>query len=94
MAPKTKYEVEGETVWVDTQTILREAHLNKICPLCRGEVKEGDKCKFLMNNYMLFPNVFVHEACFEQSEPIEAIKWLCKDYKDYLHIIETYKCWR
>jgi hypothetical protein len=91
---KTKYEFDGNVVWAGDQTILREAHMNKVCPLCRGSIKEGDKCKLIVNNYTLFPNVFVHTDCFTKNDPIETIKWLQKDYKDYLHIIKMYDCWR
>ena len=81
-------------VSVRDHIIVKEPHMNKICPLCRGEIKEGEKCKFIVNNYKLFPNIFVHEACFTQREPSEVIEWLHKDYQEYEHVMSIYKCWK
>ncbi len=90
---RRKYTIDGAMVWVREQSILREAHLNKICPLCRGVIEEGDECKFIVNNYVLFPNCFVHSECFDKKSPEEALEWMHKDYEEYMKIIKAYECW-
>ena len=90
---KKKYIIDDTLVWVREHTIVREIHLNNICPLCRDTIEKGEKCKFVVNNYILFPNCFVHSECFDTKSPQESLDWLCKDYKDYLKIIKMYECW-
>ena len=90
---KEKYIIGNTMVWVRERLMLREEHLNKICPLCRGAVKEGDECKFIVNNYILFPNCFVHSECFHKKSPEEALEWMQKDYEGYMKILKAYECW-
>ena len=60
-----------------------------ICPFCKKKLKDGS-ILLLVNNWKLFPNRIVHEACCDEfSSKKKAIKYLYKDYK----IAMTYKHW-
>jgi len=51
------------------------------CPLCRELLKDGT-ILLLINNWKLFPNTIVHEACCDKFESKEdAIKYLHEDYQ-------------
>jgi len=54
------------------------------CPFCKKDLKEGT-ILLLLNNWKLFNNVIVHEACcneFPTKE--EAMKYLHEDYQEAL----------
>ena len=91
---KEKYTINGTLVWVREHQLLTESNINKMCPLCRGAFEAGDKAKFVVNNYVLFPNCFVHVNCFNKKSPEESLRWLHKDYQGYVKILKIYECWR
>jgi len=64
-----------------------------VCPFCQKDVKEGSILTFI-NNWKLFPNTIVHEACcngFPSKE--DAMKYLHEDYQAALKYKQKYMHW-
>ena len=64
---------------------------NNICPLCRNKIVKGDDLCLIMNNYILFPNMFVHKKCITTKE--ECIKKLVKEHEKFKKFVNKYKFW-
>ncbi len=62
-----------------------------ICPLCNKQIIEGDSLYLLINNYKLFPNVFVHVNCVTTKK--ECVIKLTKSYKKYKDIKQKFSFW-
>jgi hypothetical protein len=90
---KTDYFVLNTMVSVEDHTLSFDNHMNRICPICRGQIRSGDLCKFITNGYILFPNIFAHSACFLSASPKEIIERLASDYHAYKELKQLYKCW-
>jgi len=62
-----------------------------ICPICKKLILTGDHLYLLINNYKLFPNVFVHRDCITTKK--ECIIKLTKSYKKYEDFKDKYIFW-
>ena len=62
-----------------------------ICPLCNKQIIKGDNLYLLINNYRLFPNVFVHIDCITTEK--ECIIKLTKSYIKYENFKQKYIFW-
>ena len=46
------------------------------CRLCKVLLHKGDQTFLLMNNYTLFPNCFVHQACWSDlTDEVLSTNW-------------------
>lgn len=64
----------------------------KICPLCLKKICKGDSIYLIMNNYILFPNLFVHKACVSSKE--ECIKQLVSSYEEAKKAFKKHEFWK
>lgn len=66
------------------QYIRGASHLNpKYCFCCGKEIKDGESVVLLINNYKSFPNILIHEDCFEEWET--RTDDLCSDLESAYH---------
>lgn len=85
---KEKHMFEDVVIWTRLTTNLDM--FTKDCPVCRKKI-EGGKMYIIINNYILFPNICIHEDCLSSWD--EIFTFLKKDYKDGLEMRSYYKCW-
>ena len=52
----------------------------KVCFCCGKEVKDGESAILLINNYKSFPNMLLHEDCFEYFK--NKTDELCADFEN------------
>ena len=62
-----------------------------VCPLCNKQIIKGDNLYLLINNYKLFPNIFVHQSCVTTKK--DCIIKLAKNYKEYKNFEKKYNYW-
>jgi len=62
-----------------------------ICPLCNKQIIKEDNLYLLINNYKLFPNIFVHIDCVTTKK--ECVIKLTKSYKEYEDFKQKYIFW-
>ena len=62
-----------------------------ICPLCLKKIHEGDKIYLIVNNHILFPNIFVHKTCVGSKR--ECVRSLIASYKIAEKVIKKYRFW-
>lgn len=65
---------------------------NKTCPLCCKKISKGLSVYLIMNNYILFPNVFVHSRCVS-LEKEDCIKQLVSSYTEFKDFLKKNKFW-
>ena len=53
-----------------------------ICPVCQKKIKSGKNIS-LMNNFKFFPNVILHENCFNKANKENLFEKIERDYKEY-----------
>lgn len=61
------------------------------CAVCNQKIYKGDTLYLIMNNHVLFPNVYVHDTCVEPKE--ECVAYLTNNYKEFKGFVEKYKSW-
>lgn len=61
------------------------------CAVCNKKIYKGDTIHLIMNNYKLFPNVYVHDACIEPKE--ECVEYLIRNYKEFKEFTDKYRAW-
>ena len=61
------------------------------CAVCNKKIYKGDTIRLIMNNQVLFPNVYVHDACIESKE--NCVNYLTEDYKRFKEFSDIYKVW-
>ena len=59
------------------------------CAVCNQKIYKGDTLYLIMNNHVLFPNVYVHDACVEPKE--KCVKYLTESYKEFEDFTAKYK---
>jgi len=62
-----------------------------VCPLCNKQIIKGDDLYLLINNYKLFPNIFVHQSCVITKK--DCVVKLAKNYKKYKDFEKKYDYW-
>lgn len=79
----------------ETQYVNVDKTWEEQCALCRKKLGKGDKLYLIMNDYILFPNLYVHRACAPSKE--ECVEQLVKSYKEFgkefEDIKKKYKFW-
>lgn len=83
---------KGIKVWFK-QTIYSKAGNRRpdTCPLCNERIVDGDDLYLIINNYKLFPNLYVHRGCAPSIE--ECTKHLTKMYREFEKIRKKYEFW-
>ena len=71
--------------------IYNSKHNQDICPLCFKKIQNKDEVYLIINNYILFPNIFVHRACVGSKE--ECVRQLKSSYDKYKKFIKKYSFW-
>lgn len=77
-------------VWFH-ERIYNPKYDKSICPLCFKKLQNKDKVFLIINNYILFPNVFVHRSCVGSKSG--CIKSLTTSYRKAKRIIKKYNFW-
>ncbi|MNV40137.1 hypothetical protein D3C71_1317370 [compost metagenome] len=90
-----RYDIEGVPCWTNGPCTLTEIYFKShfptpTCPICHIEFKSGDETMLMQSNHVLFPNIRVHLACCSGEE---TIRYLIRDYAEYLSMKERYKYW-
>lgn len=72
---------------------IKPAKLNNFCektycPVCNEEIDELESRIILINNYLLFPNIFCHLKCFSKDKAEEIILCVKKNYEQSKAILE------
>ena len=62
-----------------------------MCPLCRKKIVTGDELWLIMNNYVLFPNMFVHKNCVGTKR--SCVNKLIKEHVAFRKAVDKYKFW-
>lgn len=62
-----------------------------MCPLCRKKIVPGDDLWLIMNNYILFPNMFVHRNCVGTKRT--CISKLVRERAAFRKVVAKYKFW-
>lgn len=61
------------------------------CAVCNKKIYKGDAIYLIMNNQVLFPNAYVHEACIDSKEL--CVNILTADYNRFKEFASMYKFW-
>ena len=71
----------------------------KYCAVCENEINVGDEVSLLMNNNVLFPNVWVHNSHLDYDESFEdvarynVVSAIISKYKSFVAAYEMRKIW-
>lgn len=65
--------------------------IKRYCPLC-GENVFGETVYMLINNYEMFPNILVHQACAPEMTE-EVINQIHNNYLEYKAFEKKYRAW-
>ncbi len=92
---KIKIEIDGISTWIRPMTMTKQRIISRIniCPLCREEIKVDADIFLLINNYKLFPNIFVHKKCAEVSGWEVILRILKEDFEMAKDAREHNRCW-
>ena len=71
--------------------IYKKGYNREICPLCSKKIHEGDEVYLIINNYILFPNIFVHKSCISSKK--DCVKQLKSSYDKYKKFVKKYSFW-
>jgi hypothetical protein len=53
----------------------------RTCALCRNLLQKGNQIYLIVNNNIVFPNVFVHKECSDKYGMEKTIRMLIRDYQ-------------
>ena len=62
-----------------------------VCLLCNKQIVKGDDIYLLINNYVLFPNIFVHVDCVTDKK--DCVIKIAENYKEYKDFEKKYDYW-
>lgn len=71
--------------------IYNHRYNKDVCPLCMKKLQDKDEVYLIINNYALFPNIFVHRTCVGSKK--RCIVYLITSYKNAKKIVEKYSFW-
>jgi hypothetical protein len=67
-----------------------------ICPLCKMQIKPSSCGELILfyNNFKLFPNTIVHEACCRAFGNTLSKEGVVKRLSEDFNEAKNYKCWK
>lgn len=77
-------------VWFNKR-VYNSKYNKNICPLCLKKIYEGNEVYLIINNYILFPNIFVHKPCVSSKK--DCVRQLKSSYDKYKKFIKKYSFW-
>ena len=70
-----------------------KGYIADICPICKKDIEVDNNVLIVINNYKLFPNVFVHKDCIETKTEEELIEIMENLTDEYEKAKELMKIW-
>lgn len=90
--PKEVIMYDRVKVFFRDVTYLNKVYvLVAVCPLCNKKISNGEKLYSIINNYKLFPNLYVHKACVPSKRG--CVIRLVKMYEEFKKFKIKYKFW-
>lgn len=88
-------------IYQGTKVLFIKRNMNyddKMCPLCGKKISKGLSVYLIVNNYVLFPNVFVHSKCVPSEKEYikpkeECVKQLTSSYTKFRNFLKRNKFW-
>lgn len=92
MSNKTKIIYNGVSCWfVSFHNSIQGFFGGNTCPICNNNLEDGG-LYLIINNYVLFPNVFIHKDCIDKPDET-VVEYLKLSYekakKHYDSIVNT-----
>jgi hypothetical protein len=85
-------EFEGYPVYMSTWN-FGDKFKDKFCPVCNGKIIAGNVIP-LFSNGRLFPNILLHEHCYDIENPRSTVWSVIKSYQEYKTIQNEHRAWK
>lgn len=66
---------------ISNSRIMEKYPVERFCPVCGEEIDQLDGRVIIINNYVMFPNISCHLACFSDDKAKETIIWIRDNYE-------------
>lgn len=91
-----RFEVAGDPSWYKpigkaTKSLFRLKEGPLFCVCCNKPILLDSEVGTLINNFKLFPNRVIHDACFQGQETVER---LYQEYQAYEKLLLKYQGWQ